>query len=51
MKNRHIISYILIVLGVVLLLALGLAGGNWLTGVLLGLVFVIVGVVFYRRGK
>ncbi len=51
MKNRHLISYVLFILGVILLLALGLAGGRWVTGVLLGLVLAIVGLIFYRRGK
>jgi hypothetical protein len=51
MQNRHLISYILFVLGVVLLLALGLAEGQWLAGVLLGLACAIVGFIFRRRGK
>jgi Mn2+/Fe2+ NRAMP family transporter len=51
MKNRHIISYALFILGIVLLLVLGLAGGRWIEGVVLGLVFAIVGVIFYRRNK
>jgi len=51
MKNRHLISYIFFILGVVLVLALGLAAGNWTTGVLLGLACVITGLIFYRRGK
>ena len=36
MKNRHIISYILFILGVVLLLVLGLAGGRWSDGRVVG---------------
>jgi hypothetical protein len=51
MKNRHIISYVLFILGIVLLLALGLTGGRWFASVVLGLAFAIVGVIFYRRGK
>jgi hypothetical protein len=51
MKSRHVVSYVLFVLGVVLLLALGLAGGRWFAGVVLGLACVIVGAIFYRRGK
>jgi hypothetical protein len=51
MKDRHIISYILFVLGIVILLGLGLGAGRWSTGVLLGLACLIIGVIFYRRGK
>jgi hypothetical protein len=51
MKNRHIISYVLFILGVVLLLVLGLASGRWFEGVVLGLVCAVVGVIFYRRSK
>ena len=51
MGNRHIISYVLFVLALVILLLFGLAGRQWLAGVLVGLVFVLAGIFFYRRGK
>jgi hypothetical protein len=51
MKNRHIISYVLFVLGIVILLVLGLASGRWIEAVVLGLAFAVVGVIFHRRGK
>ncbi len=51
MTNRRIISYTLFILGVVLFLIFGLAGGQWATGVLLGLALEIAGIIFYRRGK
>lgn len=51
MKNRHLISYILFILGVVLLLGLGIGAGDWLKAVLLGLACAVVGFIFYRRGK
>ncbi len=51
MKDRHIISYVLFVLGIVILLGLGLGAGRWSAGVLLGLACLIIGVIFYRRGK
>lgn len=51
MANRHIISYSLFVLGVILLVLVGLVGQEWLSGILLGLAFLIGGAVLYRRGK
>lgn len=51
MDNRRIISYALFIIGVVLFLLLGLARGQWATGVLLGLAFEVAGIIFYRRGK
>jgi pilus assembly protein CpaE len=51
MKNRHIISLVLFVVAVVLLIAVGLVTTKWLFAVLLGLVFVLAGLFFYRRGK
>lgn len=51
MENSRILSYALFVLAVVVLLVFGLLVNNWLLGVLLGLVFVIVGFIFYRRGR
>lgn len=50
MGNRRLISYILFVLAVVLFLVLGLAGDNWLVGLLVGLLAVVVGIFFFRRG-
>jgi 1,4-dihydroxy-2-naphthoate octaprenyltransferase len=49
MKNRRLISYILFVLAVVLFLVLGLVGDNWLMGLLVGLLAVVVGIFFFRR--
>jgi len=51
MKSRHIISLILFVMAVLLLLAVGLITAKWLYAVLLGLVFLLAGLFFYRRGK
>jgi hypothetical protein len=51
MKNRHLLSYLLFILGIVLLLGLGLAAGQLTTGVLLGLACMIGGLILYRRGK
>ncbi len=51
MDNRRIISYALFILGVVALLLLGLLRSEWGTGLLVGLVFEIAGIIFYRRGK
>jgi 1,4-dihydroxy-2-naphthoate octaprenyltransferase len=51
MKKRHIISLTLFVVAVLLLLVVGLGTAKWLVAVLLGLVFVLAGLVFYRRGK
>ena len=51
MKNRRIISITLFVVGVLLCLYMGLAAGNWGTGVLLGLVLEVGGIIFFRRGK
>jgi hypothetical protein len=50
MASRHILSIALIVLGVILFVVLLLAN-QWLYGLLLGLIFAVVGVLFYRRGK
>jgi len=49
-SNRRIISIVLFVLAVLLILV-GAFGNLGLTGILLGVVFAIAGVVFYRRGK
>ena len=51
MENRHILSYALFVLAVVLLLVIGLLVNNWPVGIAVALVFVVAGVIFYRRGK
>ena len=51
MKNRRVFSYVLFVVGLVLFLLVGALAGDWLLALLLGLVFIIAGVVFYRRGK
>ena len=51
MENRRIMSYALFILGVVIFLILGLGAGQWGTGILLGLVLGIAGIIFYRRGK
>jgi uncharacterized membrane protein len=47
----HILSLVLFILGIALFLLIWLVGRNLLTGVLLGLVFVFAGLIFYRRGK
>jgi len=49
-SNRRIISIVLFVLAVVFILA-GILSELGLTGVLLGIVVAIAGVIFYRRGK
>jgi hypothetical protein len=51
MENRRILSYALIILGVVFFLLVGVLSSEWLLGVLIGLVLVIAGVIFYRRGR
>lgn len=51
MENRRVLSYALFLLAIVVLLALGLGVGEWLVGILGGMVFIIAGVIFYRRGK
>ncbi|MFC2023690.1 hypothetical protein ACFLT5_03020 [Chloroflexota bacterium] len=51
MESRRVLSYALFVIAVVLLLAVGLVANQWITGILLGLVFAIAGIIFYRRGK
>jgi hypothetical protein len=51
MGSRHIISYVLFILALVFLLFFGLVSRQWLAGVLVGLVFVLAGIFFYRRGK
>lgn len=49
--NRHIISYVLFILALIFLLLLGLVGRQWFAGILVGLIFVLSGIFFYRRGK
>jgi hypothetical protein len=51
LKNRHLISAVLFIIAVLLLLGFGAVRGQWTTGVLLGLVFAVAGIFFYRRGK
>ena len=51
MENRHLISYVLFALAVILFAVVWLLGGQLATGILVGLIFLIVGVIFYRRGK
>ena len=51
MENRRILSYALFALGLVFILVLGVGVGEWLTGLLVGLIFLIAGFIFYRRGK
>ena len=51
MQNRRLLSYVLFILGVVVLLLVGLLAGEWLLGILLGLAFVVVGFILYRRGR
>jgi hypothetical protein len=51
MQNRHLLSYVLFILGVVVLLLIGLLAGEWLLGILLGLAFAVVGFIIYRRGR
>jgi hypothetical protein len=50
MGNRRVISYVLFALAVVMLLV-GVFSDQLLTGVLVGLAFAAVGIVFFRRGK
>jgi glucose dehydrogenase len=51
MGNRRILSYALFIVALFAFLLVGALGGEWLFGLLLGLVLLIAGVVFYRRGK
>lgn len=51
METRRILSYALFIIGVLLFLAIGLLAREWLWGILVGLVFVIAAIIFYRRGK
>ncbi len=51
MQTRHLISYLLFVLAIIFLLVFGITRQQWLTGVLVAVVFVLVGLIFYRRGK
>ena len=51
MQNRHLISYVLFALAVILFALVGLLSRQLATGVLVGLIFLIAGVIFYRRGK
>jgi len=51
MANRRVLSYALLVVGVLFFLLVGLLGRQWLLGAALGLVLVFVGIIFYRRGK
>jgi hypothetical protein len=50
MGGRHILSIALILIGIVLFVVL-LVADQWLIGLLIGLIFAIAGVLFYRRGK
>jgi hypothetical protein len=47
----HILSLVLFVLGIALFLFIWLVGKSLLVGILLGLVFVLPGLILYRRGK
>jgi len=47
----HILSIVLFILGVLLLLVIGLLGKSWLIGLLFGAIFVLAGLIFFRRGK
>lgn len=49
--KKHIFSIVLFVLALVWVLFLGLLGDSWLLGLALGGVFLLAGLVFYRRGK
>jgi hypothetical protein len=49
--SRHTLSYVFFVLAVILLLLFGLVANNWLWGALLGLAGLLVGFLFYRRGR
>jgi hypothetical protein len=53
MEKRRIISYVFFTAGILLALAglLGVAAIQGVRGILLGLAAVIVGIIFYRRGK
>ena len=51
MESRHIISIALFVLAGVLTLVLGLGANNWLLAVVVGLIFLLAGIIFYRRGR
>lgn len=51
MENRRILSYGLIVIGIVFFLLVGVLAQEWLYGILVGLVCLIAALIFYRRGK
>lgn len=49
--GRRILSYVLFVIGVILaILGLVASPANWLL-VIVGVAFLVVGYIFYRRGK
>jgi pilus assembly protein CpaE len=49
--RQHLVSFAAVGAGVLALVLLGLLGGQWQRGGLLGLLLLIVGVVLYRRGR
>ncbi|HEY63807.1 MAG TPA: hypothetical protein G4O02_04490 [Caldilineae bacterium] len=51
MQNRRIVSYALFALAILLVIIGILVGDQGMNLVLLGLVFLVAGLIFYRRGK
>jgi hypothetical protein len=49
--NRHTLSYVLVIAAIVLLLLLGLVGGEWLWAAVVAVACALAGLLFYRRGK
>lgn len=51
MQQRRFTSYAFFVLAVLAFIVFGAVIGDWTMAVLLALLGIIVGVIFYRRGK
>jgi len=51
MHKHSAVTYAFFIIAVVAFLLIGLVMNNWLMAVLVGLLGVIVGVFYYRRGK
>jgi uncharacterized membrane protein len=51
--GKHTLSYVLIIVGVLIVAAaiLNVASVQGLRGALLGVVVILAGLIFYRRGK
>jgi pilus assembly protein CpaE len=49
--KEHLLSYGFVAVGVLVVALLGLLRGQWQTGGLIGLMFLVAGVILYRRGR